>query len=58
MGPVPDGACLIDGAVDDPDTLGKMLGAERFQALRETRGLEHDGMLLPEEMARACFQLS
>ena len=33
---------VIDGAVDAPDTLGRMLGPERFQQLRETRGNEHD----------------
>jgi len=38
---------VVDGAVDAPDTLGKMLGAERFQELRETRGMEHDGLMLP-----------
>lgn len=31
---------LVDGAVDAPDTLGKILGPERFQELRETRGME------------------
>lgn len=30
---------LIDGAVDSPDTLGKMLGEEQFQAMRKTGGL-------------------
>ena len=42
---------VIDGAVDAPDTLGKMLGYERFQALREKKGLENDGLLLPAEVA-------
>ena len=42
---------LIDGAVDAPDTLGKMLGPEAFQKLRETRGLENDGLLLPSKIA-------
>ena len=49
---------LIDGAVDAPDTLGKMLGAEAFQQLRETRGLENDGLLVPAEIAQAYFHLS
>lgn len=49
---------LIDGAVDAPDTLGKMLGPEQFQQLRETRGLEHDGLLLPAEVASTYFHLS
>ena len=49
---------LIDGAVDAPDTLGKMLGPERFQELRETQGMEHDGLLLPSEIANTYFHLS
>ena len=42
---------LIDGSVDAPDTLGKMLGPEQFQKLRETRGMEHDGLMLPAKIA-------
>jgi NAD(P)-dependent dehydrogenase (short-subunit alcohol dehydrogenase family) len=49
---------LVDGAVDAPDTLGKMLGAERFEELREQRGNEHDGLLLPEKMAETYFHLA
>ncbi len=49
---------LIDGAVDAPDTLGKMLGPERFQALREERGLDNDGLLLPERVAETYFHLA
>ena len=49
---------LIDGAVDAPDTLGKMMGPERFQALRERKGLEHDGLLLPAEVANTYFYLA
>jgi NAD(P)-dependent dehydrogenase (short-subunit alcohol dehydrogenase family) len=49
---------LIDGAVDAPDTLGKMLGAENFQKLRETRGMDHDGLILPAEVAETYFHLS
>ena len=49
---------LIDGAVDAPDTLGKMLGPERFQQLRETRGLEHDGLMLPARIADTYFHLA
>ncbi len=48
---------IIDGAVDAPDTLGKMLGPERFQALRESRGMEHDGLLLPERIADTYWHL-
>jgi NAD(P)-dependent dehydrogenase (short-subunit alcohol dehydrogenase family) len=47
---------VIDGAVDAPDTLGKMLGSERFQELRETRG-RNDGLLLPEAIAETYFHV-
>jgi NAD(P)-dependent dehydrogenase (short-subunit alcohol dehydrogenase family) len=49
---------LIDGAVDAPDTLGKMLGETQFQALRETRGGEHDGLMLPEKIADTYFHVA
>jgi NADP-dependent 3-hydroxy acid dehydrogenase YdfG len=49
---------LVDGAVDAPDTLGKMLGPERFQQLRETRGQEHDGLLLPEKIAETYWHIA
>ncbi len=49
---------LIDGSVDAPDTLGKMLGAELFQELREKHGGEHDGLMLPEQMAETYFHVA
>jgi NAD(P)-dependent dehydrogenase (short-subunit alcohol dehydrogenase family) len=49
---------VIDGAVDAPDTLGKMLGPERFQALREKKGLENDGLLLPAEVANTYYYIA
>jgi len=49
---------LIDGAVDAPDTLGKMLGPENFQRLRESRGLENDGLLVPSEIAETYFHIA
>lgn len=49
---------LVDGAVDAPDTLGKMLGDEAFQKLREERGQEHDGLMLPEKMAETYYHVS
>lgn len=48
---------LVDGAVDAPDTLGKMLGAEQFQQLRETRGAQ-DGLMKPEKMAETYFHIA
>jgi NAD(P)-dependent dehydrogenase (short-subunit alcohol dehydrogenase family) len=52
------GHILIDGAVDAPDTLGKMLGADRFQELRKSRGLEHDGLMLPVKIADTYLHLA
>lgn len=49
---------VVDGAVDAPDTLGRMLGPERYQQLRETRGMEHDGLLLPEKIADTYWHLA
>lgn len=49
---------VIDGAVDAPDTLGKMLGPERFAELRETRGQEHDGLMLPERIADTYYHIA
>ena len=49
---------LIDGAVDAPDTLGKMLGEEQFNALRESRGGKHDGLMLPEKIAETYFHIA
>ena len=48
---------VVDGAVDAPDTLGKMLGPERYQELRATRGAE-DGLMLPERIADAYQYLA
>ena len=48
---------LIDGAVDAPDTLGKMVGEENFAKLRETRGAE-DGLLMPEHMAETYYHVA
>ena len=49
---------IVDGMVDAPDTLGRMLGDEGFRKLREERGLEKDGLLLPAEIADTYFHLS
>jgi len=49
---------LIDGAVDAPDTLGKMLGPERYQALRRSKGLDKDGLLVPAEIANTYFHVA
>ena len=49
---------VVDGMVDAPDTLGKMLGEELFQQLRETKGMEHDGLILPKSVADTYYYLS
>ncbi len=49
---------VVDGAVDAPDTLGKMLGPEAYRKLRETRGMEHDGLMLPERIADTYWHLA
>ena len=49
---------VVDGAVDAPDTLGKMLGPEKFQEMREPRGNEHDGLMLPTRIADTYFHLA
>ena len=49
---------LVDGAVDAPDTLGRMLGPEKFQSLRERKGLTHDGLILPAEIANTYFHIA
>tara|TARA_B100000945_G_scaffold249910_1_gene206513 strand:+ start:138 stop:902 length:765 start_codon:yes stop_codon:yes gene_type:complete len=49
---------VVDGAVDAPDTLGKMLGKEMFQQLRESKGMENDGLILPDKVAETYYHLS
>jgi NAD(P)-dependent dehydrogenase (short-subunit alcohol dehydrogenase family) len=49
---------VVDGSVDAPDTLGKLLGPERFQELRKTHGGDRDGLMLPTEMAETYFHLA
>lgn len=50
--------CLvIDISVDAPDILGEMLGAEKFRQLRESKGLEHDGLTQPEKIAETYLRL-
>ena len=48
---------VIDGAVDAPDTLGKMLGDEAFEKLRQEKGSE-DGLMLPEYIADTYYHIA
>lgn len=49
---------LVDGLVDAPDTVGKLLGKDRYQALREERGLDKDGLVLPDKVADTYLHLA
>lgn len=49
---------IIDGAVDAPETLGKMMGEAAFQKLREEKGMEHDGLMLPEKIAETYLHVA
>jgi NAD(P)-dependent dehydrogenase (short-subunit alcohol dehydrogenase family) len=46
---------VIDGAVDAPDTLGKMLGEKKFAALKAARG---DGILQPHHIAETYWHVA
>ena len=48
---------VVDGAVEAPDTLGKMLGPERFRELKKTRSAA-DGLMLPEKIADTYWHLA
>ena len=48
---------IVDGPVDAPDTLGKMLGRDNFEKLRNTRGAE-DGLVRPSAVAETYWQLA
>lgn len=48
---------VIDGAVDAPDTLGKMLGENAFDKLRQEKGNE-DGLMLPSHIADTYFHIA
>lgn len=48
---------VVDGMVDAPDTVGKLLGRERFNQLRETRG-GADGLIVPEKVADTYWHLA
>mmetsp|Transcript_1280 Transcript_1280/g.1705 ORF Transcript_1280/g.1705 Transcript_1280/m.1705 type:complete len:266 (-) Transcript_1280:460-1257(-) len=47
---------IIDGPVDAPDTLGKMMGTERFSAFKKARG-EH-GVISPSAVAETYWHLA
>ena len=47
---------LIDGMVDAPDTLGKMLGDKEFNKLKEDLG-SSDLLISPLEIAKTYYQI-
>ena len=49
---------LIDGLVDAPDTLGKIMGKKSFAELRKNRGMKQDGLVLPEKVAETYLHLA
>ena len=49
---------LVDGAVDAPDTLGRMLGPKNFEELRKKRGLENDGLIQPAKVADTYWHIA
>ena len=49
---------IVDGAVDAPDTLGKLLGPELFERLRDAKGKDKDGLLLPIEIAETYYHIA
>ena len=49
---------VVDGIVDAPDTVGKLLGPENFAKIREKLGGDKDGMMLPEKIADTYFHIS
>lgn len=48
---------IVDGTVDAPDTLGRMMGPERFAELRASKG-PADGLILPEQIAETYWHLA
>lgn len=49
---------VVDGPIEAPDTLGKLLGPERYEKLLDAKGRGKDEMLLPAQMAETYFHLA
>ena len=49
---------VIDGMVNAPDTLGKMLGEEAFEELKQQRGYGKNGILEPSAIADTYYHLA
>jgi hypothetical protein len=48
---------IVDGPVDAPDTLGKMIGKDAFDNLRASLGAQ-DGLILPSSVAETYVHLA
>ena len=49
---------VIDGLIDAPDTLGKMLGPDAFEDLKQRKGYEKNGLLVPDQIADSYFHIA
>lgn len=49
---------IIDGMIDAPDTVGKLLGEERYRAIQEQMGNGKDEILTPAEIANTYFHVA
>lgn len=49
---------VIDGLIDAPDTLGKMMGLAAFEDLKQRKGYEKNGLLIPDQIADSYFHLA
>ena len=49
---------LIDGPVEAPDTLGKLLGPERFAELKAEKSDGKDELILPGELAETYWHIA
>lgn len=49
---------IIDGPVEAPDTLGRLVGPEAYQALLADKGQGKDGLIIPSELAETYFHIA
>ena len=49
---------IIDGPVEAPDTLGKLIGPEQYGKLLEAKSNGKDEMLLPTELAETYYHIA
>jgi NAD(P)-dependent dehydrogenase (short-subunit alcohol dehydrogenase family) len=48
----------IDAAIEAPDTIGKLLGPEKYQKLLEERGNGKDMLVIPEKVAETYYHIA